>query len=367
MSPFAPGSLRVLALSVAVLCGAALLATVGPAGAQAGDYPAPKVLIEHPTPFLPGQTATVTTNEYAGPKADGGPIDVFEQCYRDSCVRLAQHVQYLEPVNVVPRRAIVVNKKLFDCAANTGSCVIRLWGHEESAVPLNFAKATSALPKESTELSKTDGLTNNEPVELTVKSSLKTPVFVYQCASKAGRPMCKRLVRRHLAGDASGETATRTITVRPSRILAMKQSRTADCGKDNPRRGCYLVVRTASDDRSTDYRIGQRIPITFDTSQPLETPRVAIPEGPYVDGQMVKITVQNLLPGTRVIARCNYNTNREACGKRTRARADANGNAELTLKLSKIRRCMEAKEGSCEIVVDTNPRTVATRSVVVFE
>ncbi len=328
------------------------------------ERPLPELYI-NPSSVVAGETVTVSTNQYLGSDVDEfrGRESIYQCTTRDipsfeGCVSLDSFFDYGTTVAVTPRRTMVSDRKLIDCAAVARSCELVLGFAQVTGTPLVFELAPP-LAEQSVELAKTDYLANFESVKLTVRSSLRTRFKVEQCAKKATarRAVCNVLSDTSIAGDASGELATRRLTVRPHRYLFTKKNRTRDCNNEKLR--CFIRVVA----EGSRHRIGDQLPISFDRDEKVVIPHMVAPNGPFVDGQKVSLEVHGLARGMRIGVRCFAPS--QFCSTRRFATANSDGVAKAVITMKERDVCEQA--GECRIRVNTRPKTATFTQVVVFE
>lgn len=334
--------------------------------------PLPEVVIDA-QPIALGATVKVSTNEYLGDPADlkQPPAVQVSQCPTDrnpaskrDCIFIYGFLTYGRTAEVRPHRSMVVGRDLVDCAATPGACEIVLNRVQRTGTPIIFESA-SALPPETVELSKSTGLKNYEQVDLQVKSSLSSGATVQQCIRRqdSTKPFCAQIDTTSLQGrnDPTGE-AISTVTIRPSRYLLTRKAETLDCLAANSR--CFVQVKAEPHWLPRNqYRVGKRIPISFDPDEQVTKPQVTIPNGPFVDGQIVEVEFTGLAPSTRFRVYCQRNSR---C-KSARGKVDETGAATINFKLVKNKRCTEPAGNRCNLLVTTEPQVNVLRLPISFE
>lgn len=326
----------------------------------------------------PGEALEITTNEFLG-EAPQRDIRLFiYQCPTATdlpalgrvieCTNIGvgekgygSHV-YGQPSTIVPRRTLLVDGKIVDCATAADSCelVMARWNSLVTGTALAFEPQTASPGNGNISVSKTSDLTPPEKVQIEVATSLAGVIEISQCAQST----CDVLLRAEHQGDPSGAAATESYNMWPRRnLLTTRNGKTIDCAVAK----CFIKVTSSSGYADYSYRIGKRVRISFSDAAQEVNPAIVVADGPYTDGQELRVEVNGLLPGMKVNVRCSgRNLGADFCDFiKRRGTADENGTVVLTLPLRKAETCGDPV--NCQLVIKTKPKTSAFRIPVTFE
>lgn len=327
--------------------------------------PLPELTVDSQA-IVPGQTVEVSVNKFLGsdqPRNGSAVLQCPANPRRVPESQCVSHglVKHNRPLTIAPYRLMAKGKRVVDCAAANSPCFFVVRDTYEG-VRLRFAPSAD-VKASKVSVSQTTNLTNHQKVDVKIATPLPGDVSIFQCAKRnSSRPVCNKLGSAWSPGDPAGDLAVAISRTRPRprRILFGDQT-DIDCGDDGV--DCFLRVRV------NRHVVEKRIPITFDLDEQIVRPELIVPEGPYVDGQQIRVQLVGMAKGMNARFSCQVGAkhDRRFCADQTRAGADgASGLIVAIVTLHKVDACT-GPASSCFLTVSTSPGTKKFLAPVQFE